>query len=186
MKNILPACLCALSVLLLGVNGCMNETVTSELQQVDSLMQLLKKAELKLHEVNRDTVDKKYKLYGEYSARIDTNAYRTKNDEAWHTICAYGNTRKAIKIMHLGYSVFQQEIDSSGVRLEGLKHDVRKKMIGENDFRKYYASEKENALHLLMEITLKTDNCIRAMAAFDTVHPRIAGIIDRSAKNKHK
>jgi hypothetical protein len=166
--------------------GCVNENTVISLNQIDSVYRIIKLAEDKLHEVNPDSIQVKYGLYKKYAALIDEHYSELKNTETWPYICAYRNVRKPFKNMYTNYHDLQLEIDSSGVRLEGLKYDVKKELLDRNQFNAYYVNEKKGALSLLNKVTMRVDLAKRELINFDTVHPKIVSFIDRLGHAEHK
>jgi hypothetical protein len=167
-------------------SSCVNDTEIKQLNKVDSLSQIMLKAEKKLREVNKDSVSKKFELYNEYSGKIKEDLYEFKNKENWPYICAYSNVRKPFRNMVNNYKDFQTGLDSSKVHLDNLKHDIRKGLLSNDEFDRYYKMEKIKALALLDIITQRVESAKKEEANFDTVHPRIVRFISDFQNMKKK
>jgi hypothetical protein len=171
---------------MLHFGSCVNDTKIRELKQVDSISRIIKKAENKLHEVNRDSIGKKYQLYLAYSSMINEDFYKLKNEKSWPYICAYAKVKKPFRNMYNNYNDFQLNIDSAKVHLEYLKHDIRHELIDEAKFGLHYKAEMKEAVKMLDAITFRVDCAKRELANFDTVHPKIVSIVDAYKKKKIK
>lgn len=156
--------------------SCINKENIHRLTVVDSIINTVNEAEKKLGEVNYDSIQKKYNLFKEYSELISNNYDLIKNETNWPYMCSYRNVKKPFRDFLADYSFNNTIIDSSKIRLENLKHDIRRNLLTDKEYSDYIVVEKQNAANLIKKVIFRVDNAKKEELNFDTVHPVIVNI----------
>jgi len=78
------------------------------------------------------------------------------------------------------------DIDSSIKQLNDLKHDVKEKLISDEEFALYFKNECKSANTVCFKISHNIASVNRQMKNFDTVHPYLLKLINDHKLGKKK
>lgn len=166
------------------VTSCSNKKIDKRVSQIDSLSRIIDSVDQKLILINKDTIVRRYH---EYKTTIDSVAQHIKelrNEESWKYICAYQEVRKPFKTMALNYLLYRAEIDSTAKQLLDLKHDIKHKLITEQEYDVYYQNECNSVNAVFNKVSNTIDNVNLQMKNFDTVHPYLIKLLNNRCTDK--
>jgi hypothetical protein len=177
----------ALTLLLFySLISCSNKNVEKKLSKIDSLIKIIDSVSYNLKQINPDTIMKRWHTYQITMDTVSKHFKDVRNDESWNYICAYNSVRKPFKTMALEYGSYRADIDSSLKQLDDLKHDVKEKLLTNENFDLYYANECKSANTICAKVSHNIASVNRQMKNFDTVHPYLIKLINDHKSGKKK
>ncbi len=183
MKTVYFSIILVCSMLLFS---CSNEKRAKQISKIDSLYKVLDTVDIKLKQINIDSVKNRYRLYKVTNDTVSKHFPEVRTDESWKYICAFQNVRKPFKNMSLSYDFFRAELQLSKKQLEDLKHDVEKKLLKGKDFDKFFTDEYRSVNDLQAKIMNNVNQVNAQMKNFDTVQPYLMNLIrEHKSKKKH-
>jgi hypothetical protein len=168
-------------LLLFFFTACSNKKIEQQVVKIDSLAKVMDSVDIKLKQINRDTIMNRYHTYQITLDTVSKHFKEVKNDVSFKYICAYQEVRKPFKTMSYNYDIYKAEIDSSVKQLNDLRHDIKEKLISDKEFQTFFKNECNSVNAIYFKVSKNVENVARQMKNFDTVHPFLIKLI-----NDHK
>jgi hypothetical protein len=164
--------------------ACSNKKVEQQLVKIDSLAKVMDSVDVRLKQVNRDTIVNRYHAYQSTLDTLSKHFKEVRTDESWKYLCAFQEVRKPFKTMSLNYNMFRAEIDSSIKQLTNLRHDVKEKLITDKEFETFFITERNSVNAVYFKVSKNVDQVIQQMKNYDTVHPYLVKLISDHKSGK--
>lgn len=154
--------------------ACHNKETRIYMSRIDSITAALSEAEMKLAEVNHDSISAKYALYQEYAKKIN-NDYFKKDVQSpeWKYMTLYHYVRKPFRNIASNHADYLRQITQNREQLDNLKHDIRNNALAPEEIETYIREEKRSAAVFVDKIIRQVDAALKEEINFDTVHPQI-------------
>jgi hypothetical protein len=168
--------------------SCSGKKVEKRVSQIDSLSAVMEKVDEDLKEVNKDTLQNRFLLLKRTTDSISKHMTEIRTDESWKYICAYTVMKEPLEEISRNYDLYRREIDSTMKQLADLKHDVKSKLLSDNEYKTYFQNECNSVNAVYGKVNENLEELEEQMKTFDTVHPWLVRLLlkNQTAKKVHK
>ena len=164
----------------LSICSCDNINIKKELKAIDSLNQVIGKADIKIKDID---VEKVKKCQEEVIANlniIEEYYQDTLPRELIKLLSDYNSIKKPLKRFLDNKEYYDKEIVYSKKQLQNLKQDIEKRLITKEQFQEYYSTEMKAVSDLERDINLYVNTAKTKIDWFNSTNPKIREVIEKN------